>query len=257
MDYFDFSNTPRKIAIIKGRLSPNDPLLNVVTVLEAAHAARAASSPPPPPLDFADHPGLKRLPIHNKALITEGHDEFRALIKIGLPPIDQLFPWHKVRVAETYIALKTCKKDSADRARKKLGNTVQLLCELLIWIEAGCNEDDPQYSEWVSQGTTDQHELPEEFKMAPEFASLVSGTNLYDTDHKPSSPTVYVSAVAPVSAPASSEASSLPRQPGVLVSSRLNVKSAKLPTPPPSPVRVVDSTTFSNLVSSTSAFLSM
>lgn len=243
MDYFDFSNTPRKIAVIKGRLPPDDPLLGLVTVLEAAHAARAASSPAPRPLDLADHPGLKRLPIHNKMLVAEGHAEFRALMKIGLPPIHQLPPWHKVRVAETYIALKTCKKDSVDRARMKLGNTVQLLCELLIWMQAGCNEDDPQYSEWVSQGAIDQHQLPQEFRMAPEFASLVANTNIYDSDSEPPSPTVSVSAVAP-------EASSLARQPDVLVSPRPNVESAKLPTPPTTP-------TFSSLVSSTRAFLAM
>ncbi|KAL0635575.1 hypothetical protein Q9L58_005506 [Maublancomyces gigas] len=218
MDYFNFSSTPRKIAVIKGRLPPDDPLLGLVAVLEAAHAARAESSPAPRPLDLAGHPGLKRLPIHNKMLVTEGHAEFRALMKMGVPPIDELLPWHKVRVAETYIALKTCKKDSIDRARKKLANTVQLLCELLIWIQAGCNRDDPQYSEWISQGAVDQHQLPQDFRMAPEFASLVSNTNIYDSDPESANPP---------------------------------------PTPPATPTRVVDSSTFSNLVSSARGFLSV
>lgn len=244
MNYFDFYLTSRKIAVIKERLSPNDPMLQVMSVLETVQTANSTTAPAPPPFNAADHPSLRRLPIHNKLLVTECHDEFRALVELGLPPINELPSWHQVRIGETYLAVKTCNKGSVDQARKKLSNTVQLLCELLIWMEEGFDTDDPQYCEWVSQGATDQHQLPQEFRMAPEFTSLVSITTLCESDPKPPPLTVPVYSVA--------------GQPRIPMDPCLYAESTNYPTPAPSPSEfqeAANSDILFDLVSSTKKFL--
>lgn len=166
---------------IEARPSLDDSLLSMVSAIEADY--RQASGPattyvPPPPPKPADHPELQCIPAHNKMLVLECLQELRALIGLGLPPFSELFPWHRARIGEAYLAVSTCEKESVVRARLKLANTVKLLCELLRWMSSGCDRDDPRYWEWVSQGATDQQELPQEFTTKPEFTSLVSATAL-------------------------------------------------------------------------------
>lgn len=163
------------------RPSLDDSLLSMVSAIEAdcMRASRpAATCGPPPPVKSTDHPELRRLPAHNKMLVLECLEELRALIGLGLPPFPELSLWHRTRIGETYIAVSTCVNSSVVRARLKLANTVKLLSELLAWMRLGCNRDDPRYWEWVSQGATDQEELPQEFRIKPEFTSLVSVTAL-------------------------------------------------------------------------------
>lgn len=181
MSQFECPGSSQGIDAVKAWPPLDDSLLSMASAIEADHpqASRpATTSVPPPPPKPADHPELQCLPAHNKMLVLECLEELRALIGLGLPPFSELLPWHRARIGEAYIAASTCEKASVVPARLKLANTVKLLCELLEWMGEGCSWDDPRYWEWVSQGATDQQELPQESRIKPEFTSLVSVTAL-------------------------------------------------------------------------------